>query len=462
MLKKETHFQGQMEFINIEDLIPDNHLLRKIDKYIDFSFILDKTVHLYCLDNGRPPVHPITLFKMLFLGYLFGIRSERQLVKEIQVNVAYRWFLGFGLGDKIPDHSVFSQNRRRRFQDSSIFEEIFTEIVRQGIDLGFVDGKILYTDSTHLKASANKQKFEPLIVKRTPKDFLDELDNDIKLDRIKHGKKPLKPKKKQSDTDDDGENTKEIKSSTTDPDSGFMTRDRKPKGFFYLDHRTVDSKHNFITDVHITPGNVHDSSPYLDRLNVQMDKFNFDVKAVGLDAGYFTANICKNLIQKEIMAVIAYRRPNGKNGFFKKGKFKFDKEKNVYICPANSTLHYRTTNRRGYREYISNPKTCKTCAYLGKCTESQRYQKVVTRHVWEDYKELVNGNRLTSYGKDVYKRRKETVEISFANAKQLHGYRHAKYRGIERVKEQAFMTAIVQNIKKIAMIRWKNKILTYF
>ncbi len=226
MLKKVSDTQSQMEFVIIDDLVPVDHILRKIDSVIDFSFILDRTAHLYCSTTGRPPIHPITLFKMLFIGYLFGIRSERQLVKEIEVNVAYRWFLGFGLTDKVPHHSVFSQNRRRRFNDSSVFEEIFIDIVKLGIKHGLVDGKILYSDSTHLKANANKGKFEDIEVEVSSKSYLEDLNTSVDEDRKAHGKKPLPPK----DNNLKGgasPKVKNIKSSTTDPDSGFMTREGK-------------------------------------------------------------------------------------------------------------------------------------------------------------------------------------------------------------------------------------------
>ena len=129
-----------MEFVCIEELVPKDHLLRKIDKVIDFEFIRDKVKDLYCADNGRPAVDPVVLFKMLFLGYLYGVRSERQLVREIQVNVAYRWFIGYGLTDKIPDASTFSQNRRRRFDGTDIEQVIFDEIVEQAINKGLVAG----------------------------------------------------------------------------------------------------------------------------------------------------------------------------------------------------------------------------------------------------------------------------------------------------------------------------------
>src|SRR5512140_1132145 len=160
MLREQDNAQSSMEFVSIEQLVPEDHLLRKIEKVIDFSFIREKVKGLYCADNGRPAIDPVVLFKMLFIGYLYGIRSERQLVRDIQVNVAYRWFLGFVLTDKVPDASTISQNRRRRFSESTIYQDIFDEIVVQAANRKMVDGTVLYSDSTHLKANANKHKYE--------------------------------------------------------------------------------------------------------------------------------------------------------------------------------------------------------------------------------------------------------------------------------------------------------------
>ena len=192
MLKNPSSKQFALEMVSLETLVPEDHLLRKINSTIEFDFIRDKVAHLYCVDNGRPALDPVVLFKILFIGYLFGVRSERQLMKEIQVNVAYRWFLDFNLTDKIPDASTLSQNRRRRFNESSIYQEIFDEIVEQAMKKGLVGGKVLYTDSTHLKASANKNKHILKEVEQTPKDYLSSLEEDINKDRTLHGKKPLK------------------------------------------------------------------------------------------------------------------------------------------------------------------------------------------------------------------------------------------------------------------------------
>ena len=446
MIREHTS-QHTMEFVSIDSLVPKDHLLRKIARAIDFSFIHEQVKSLYCPDNGRPGVDPVILFKMLFIGYLFGIRSERQLIKEIEVNLAYRWFLGFGLQDKIPHHSTISQNRRRRFSQSNIYQEIFDTIVFKAIEKNMVDGKTLYTDSTHLKANANKHKFVKAHVERSTRGYLEALEEDIASDREKHSKGPLKPKAKD-------ESKREIKQSTTDPDSGYMHRDGKPKGFFYLDHRSVDGKFNIITDTFITAGNVHDSIPYLDRLDHQVDKFGFKVKSVGLDAGYSTAPICKGLIDREIYGVIGYSRPRGKKGLFRKRDYHYDKRGDCYICPSNEKLVYRTTSRVGYREYVSNPKVCSECSMLSKCTQSQNKQKVLTRHIWQDYKEKIDKHRLEEKGKKIYQRRKETIERSFADAKQLHGHRYVRMRGKLQAQEQALLAAACQNMKKIALHFW--------
>ncbi|MCM3291507.1 IS1182 family transposase [Paenibacillus sp. MER 180] len=444
MLRSNRDKQQAYEFVSIEELVPQDHLLRKVDKYIDFSFIDKKVRPLYCADNGRPAIDPVVLFKMIFLGYFYGIRSERQLEREIQTNLAYRWFLGLGLTDKVPDHSTISWNRRTRFKDTNIFQDIFDEIVLQAIQHRMVGGRVLVSDSTHVKANANKHKFTKEQVLQNTRDYVDELNAAVDQDRKTHGKKALKPR-------EDVVEEKEIKVSKTDPDSGYMIRDGKPEGFFYLDHRTVDLKYNMITDVHVTAGNVHDSIPYLSRLDRQQKRFGFEVEAVALDSGYLTSPICKGLQERGIFAVIAHRRFHPTQGLFPKWKFTYDAEQNRYICPAKNELIYRTTNREGYRQYASDPKHCKNCPMLSECTRSRNHRKVVTRHVWEDSKEWVRANRLSRSGKYLYRKRKETIERSFADAKELHGFRYCRLRGLQNVREQALMTAAVQNMKKMAI-----------
>lgn len=431
--------------VTLESLVPADHLLRKIDAVIDFSFIHDRVAGLYCADNGRPALDPVMLFKALFVGYLFGIRSERQLVREIEVNVAYRWFLRLGLTDKVFDASTLSQNRRRRYRDVSVAQDIFDHIVEQAIARGLVDGTVLYTDSTHLKANANKNKWDKAVVSKSRADYWEALDLAVEEDRAAHAKKPLKAKER-------GPEQKETKVSRTDPEAGYMVREGKPKGFFYLDHRTVDGRHGIITDSHATPATVHDSIPYLDRLDRQRDRFGLGVQAVGLDAGYATAGIAKGLEDRGVLGVTGYRRPNHRAGMLRKRDYVYDEPLDGYRCPQGQFLKYATTDRNGYRHYKSDPTVCAQCPLLASCTSNAKHTKTVTRHVWQDARERMDAHRLTDWGKKLYKRRKETVERSFADAKQLFGHRYARFRGLIAVKTQCLLAAAAQNIKKIALL----------
>ena len=446
MLKKPGPQQTELEMVSLESLVPQDHLLRKIEAVIDFSFIHDRVAGLYCPDNGRPALDPTLMFKALFIGYLFGVRSERQLVREIEVNVAYRWFLRLKLTDPVFDASTLSQNRRRRFNDTSVAQDIFDHIVEQAIGHGLVDGTVLYTDSTHLKANANKGKYDLAMVAKSRSDYWADLDAAIDEDRAAHGKALLKPKERTPAE-------KETKVSRTDPDSGYMVREGKPKGFFYLDHRTVDGRHAIITDTFATPASIHDSVVYLGRLDRQRQRFDFDVQAVGLDAGYATAGIAKGLIDRDILGITGYRNPTPpKPGMMRKTRYVYERQADGYRCPNGQLLTYATTDRNGYRHYKSDPAICRTCPLLASCTSNANAVRTITRHVWQDEREEVDQRRLTPWGKAIYKRRKETVERSFADAKQLFGHRYARFRTLVRVRCQCLLAAAAQNIKKIALI----------
>lgn len=229
-------------------------------------------------------------------------------------------------------------------------------------------------------------------------------------------------------------------------------RDQKPQGFFYLDHRTVDVKYNFITDTFITPGNVSDAEPYLERLAVQRKKFNFPVEAVALDAGYFTGYICKKLNEQKIFAVMGYRRFKNGSQKIPKRKFTYVESVDAYACPMGCKLTYKTTDRKGYQQYKSRPQDCLGCPLRDECLPDKSQQRTITRHIWESEKEKVRQNKRTPSGTKLYRLRSQTIERSFADAKELHGFRYARRRGRQSVQEQAFLTAAAQNIKKMALL----------
>ena len=269
MFNKIENIQSEIILYSLEDLVPQDSLYRKIDKYIDFTFIYDKVKDLYCKDNGRNCVDPVVLFKLVFIQTIDGIKSMRKTCERINVDLEYRWFLGIPLGKPTPHYSTFSQNYIRRFQGTTIFEDIFTEIVEQAVKLHLVGGETFFTDSTHKKANANKNKFHEE-VQKVVKQRKEWLEQEINVERKNQGYKEFEFKEEVEE--------KKVKVSNTDPESGYYHRDNKEKGFMYLDHRTVDSKCNIIVDCHITKGNVHDSQPYINRMEYIKNKFGFNIK----------------------------------------------------------------------------------------------------------------------------------------------------------------------------------------
>jgi hypothetical protein len=214
----------------------------------------------------------------------------------------------------------------------------------------------------------------------------------------------------------------------------------------------VDSKANIITDVFVTPGNVNDVDPYIKRLKTQISKFGFDTEYVGLDAGYNTNIICRDLSNMGIQAAMGYRRGCQPKGKYGKYKFRYLPEWDVYICPERCYLSYRTTTRMGYREYSADASHCSRCPRREECLAEKQTFKVLRRHVWEDYRDKMYRFTKSELGKEIYARRKETVERSFADSKELHGLRYCRMRGLAKVSEQCLLTAAVQNMKKIALI----------
>lgn len=303
--ERETSKQKEYEIVLLDELVPQDHILRRIDEAVDFSFIHDLCKDLYSPNMGRPAIEPELLFRMLFIGYLYGIKSETKLAQQVNENIAFKWFLGLKLTEKGPDHATISLNRVRRFRDNNIAEKIFDNILKQCIDKKLVGGNILYTDSTHIKAKANKHRKALVTVEETPKEYMEELNAQIDLDRKILGKKPF-------DHDDDnkppkGGSGKTQMKSLTDPESGQQNRDGKPEGFHYSEHRTVDSKHNVIVNVHVEPANVNDITPLPTILMEIKQRLGKLPKYMGLDAGYHSAWIAHLLESKGIQGVIGYR-----------------------------------------------------------------------------------------------------------------------------------------------------------
>ena len=439
MFKKRTIQQDELILMTMEEMVPKDHLLRKIDQTIDLSFINEKTRNLYSQDKGRNCIEPVILFKIVLLQYLYGIKSMRATIKQCETDASFRWYLGIPFGYPIPHYSTFSQNYLRRYVNTTIFEEIFATILELAVSKRLVSGRDLFTDSTHIKANANNKNYKnqvQVVVKQRKL----ELEKEINSIRQELGKDEL--------VFEDEEETKNIKVSTIDEDSGYYHRDEKEKGFMYLDHRTVDGLNNFIVDAYITPGNVHDSRPYLRRLDYILNKYHFNTKNVGLDSGYYSWEIMEELEKKEVFSAVAYRRFNTNKD--DKKKFKYVEELDSYVCPIGHLLPLRNIDKLGYKHYFDS-KQCAGCPMLMSCAGKGK-RKEIRRHVKQEVYERARERRLSEHGKSLYARRKTTVERSFADSKQNHGYRYATHRGITKVQDHAWLSCAAQNMKKMALL----------
>lgn len=477
MLRNHGEVQQELELVYIDQLVPEDHLLRKIAAILDTQFIRRETAKLYS-EKGRPAIDPVVIFKMLLLSYLFGVRSERRIVQEIQVNVAYRWFLGLKLTDPVPHASTISQNRRRRFLAADVEWKLFVHVVKQAVESGFIDGRWLFTDSTHVKANANKHSILSKKAKDVPQEVVersiqrhltameeeralvedgteDDLAAAIQADREAAGKKPLDLNPKTTEETEvvtEQADLTRLPVSLTDSEAGYMVREGKPEGFHYLEHRTVEGKHGFVVHLLVTSARLTDPVAYLACLKAVKETYGFVVQAVGLDAGYYSNSICHELTEQGIFAAIASRGYRPAKGMLGKWRYRYIWSWDAYLCPGDHVLRYTTTNRDGYREYKSNPAVCRTCPLLDKCTKSKNQQKVIQRHVWQDDKDLVYIHNKTEWGQALLQRRRETVERSFADGKELHGLRYARFRGRKKVERQSLMSATAQNLKKLAIL----------
>jgi transposase len=466
MTKNADKKREQMLMFCMDDMVPQNHMLRLIDRAINWNFIYDLVEDKYCMDNGRPSMDPVMLIKIPFIQYLYGIKSMRQTIKEIEVNVAYRWFLGLDMLDPVPHFSTFGKNYTRRFKDTDLFEQIFSKILEDCMKFHLVDTEQIFIDATHVKACANSKKMRKRVAHEQALWYEDELKKEISRDRENHGKKPLKDKNDNqpptssgnngenntSEKDEIPEGVKTRKCSTSDPESGWFRKGEHKHVFAYAVETACD-KHGWILGYTVHPGNEHDSRTFKS-LYDKIKKYTPDM--IVADAGYRTPAIAHELIEDGINPLFPYKRPMTKDGFFRKYEYVYDEYYDCYICPENHILNYNTTNRDGYKEYKSCGQCCASCPSLKKCTESKDHVKVVTRHVWEEYMEMSEDIRHTLGNKQIYDLRKETIERLFGTAKEQHGFRYTQYVGKARMEMKAGLTFACMNLKKLAKMIAKS------
>lgn len=459
-MTRQTYRNDSVIMRTIEELVPKEHLVRKLDECISLKFIEDEVKDLYST-FGRASIPPIVLFKLIIINKIFGINSMRKTCEECKVNLAYRWYLGLSMEDAIPNYSTWSKNYERRYKDSDIFNKIFEEILRQAIEYGFIDVEAVYYDGTHQKANANKKKNIDKEVEIEAKAYKEELLEEINNVRKEHGQKQIKETvNEELDFDrNTGEEivrkkTKHIKVSTTDPESGDYHKGEHEQCFAYT-HNTCCDGNGFVLAVETTSGNTHDSTSFPKIREKVMKKFGDEINFEVLDSGYKTPAICKMIIDDNKIPLMPYTRPKGPKELMSKKEFIYDEGKDIFICPNNEILTYSTTNKEGYKCYKSNSDKCLNCPLRDKCTKSKNHQKQITVHVWNNYLEDTNNLRYTETWKEIYPKRKQTIERVFADCKENMCLRFTRVKGLKKNQINATMIFACHNLKKMAL--WKSK-----
>jgi hypothetical protein len=267
---------------------------------------------------------------------------------------------------------------------------------------------------------------------------------EINRDKEEHGKKPFDGLKKLEE--------KIVSESKTDLESGVFHKGEHKKCFAYAAQTACD-KNGYIIDVTVNPGNVHDSVA-LDGLYDRLITKSPEIKAAVMDAGYKTSWICKKFFDDDRIPVLTYKRPMGKDGFFRPYEYIFDEYYDCVLCPENQVLNYSTTNRDGYKEFRNKPYICRNCHSLSRCTNSAKREKLVTKHIWSDYLERAENIRHTPEYRELYEKRKETIERVFTDAKEKHGMRYTNFRGLAQVTKWVRLKFAAMNLKKYAIHKW--------
>ncbi len=446
MLGRKDRSEKMFYYVKIDDLIPEDHLLRLIHHYVDLGFIRKKVVHLYS-HTGRPSIDPEVLLRMLLIGYLYGITSERRLCEEVKMHLGYRWFVGLSLEDEVPDHSTFSHNRHDRFHESTLFQDIFDEIITQCMQHGLVKGTHLTVDATHIKANASFKSLDPVVVEMKPSQYIDRLQKENPVDN-----KPWEP------GDDYPHRGEKISNSThrskTDPDARLSRK--APGAGAQLAHSAtyiIDNGTSIIVGAEVSkPDLASEGGTALTQILRSQWRFKLRTRTVGADKGYSTGEFIHALTQQRIdphVPVIDHRSQNDK-GIYPLSAFTFDKEHNRFTCPEGHPLSYWGVHTHSRQHvYRARMKDCRACPRKDACTRDR--SRSLSYHIYETSIEKARSLNTTS-GYRISQRMRKRIEELFGEAKELMGFRRAKFRYRRFVKEQVLMTAAAQNIKRVVKL----------
>ena len=435
MMGQHDRSEALFYYFRLEDHVPETHLLRLIEKHISFAFVREKLKDSYS-ETGRPSIDPELLLRILLIGYLYGVTSERKLVEELRMHLAWRWFTGLGFDQEIPHHSTFSKNRHGRFQESKLFEELFEQIVRQCVEVGLVQGKHLAVDGSFVEANAAKQSRIPreqladvAQVNHTVRQYVQELEQQNPVEEPVHEQDQV---------------------STTDPDSSYATKGGTPARLGYYDNYLVDNHSCVIVGVQATAARMSQETVAAQDMLTRFTQWQRrEPESVAADTTYGNGVFLQWLADRSITPYMRTRDSiHRKNSpFYGPERFKYQPESNSYRCPAGEQLNYVGLNvRNRAHAYIGSGKRCGACSQKAQCT-SGRY-KYLAIHMDETARqrarELVNTPEFAKA-----QRERKKVEALFAELKNQIGLRRLRLRRLKFVREQFFLAAVAQNIKRL-------------
>ena len=456
-------FQERMYYnLSLTKRIPEDHLLRKVSQVIDLSFVRALVADKYS-HTGQPSIDPEVIFKMMLIGYLYGITSERRLAEDISLNMGYMWFIGYDLDEPTPNHSVLSKARSRYGKEA--FEQFFQRILEQCVKAGLVKGEKVYMDSTYIQANASRDSIvprqdavEPLL---SSKEYVEKVfaENPVEADKpeeVKEQKPPEKPNNIESKGNRDLRDCNPLSNKThfskTDPECSIVSHKSPtlPVKLAYKEHFTVDEHKRVITAVKVTPGAISDEA----LLPTLLKEQPCPVKEVCADTKYGTYDNYKYLYERGITPTIPPWLPSGTStpGRIDKREYTYDSKTDTYICPSGKKLT-RGKNPVSYptfTKYLSHKEDCRNCALSNKCLrDNKRNRRTIYRHMDDVFKERAMEHLLTDAAQETMRKRKVYAEWVNAESKTRHGLRRAMFRGLEQTTIQVMMTASVQNLKRL-------------
>src|SRR6202140_2121848 len=435
MMGQNDRSEALFYYFRLEDQVPEAHLLRLIEKHISFAFVREKLKASYS-DTGRPSIDPELLLRILSIGYLYGITSERKLVEELRMHLAWRWFTGLGFDQEIPHHSTFSKNRHGRFQESKLFEQLFEQIVRQCVEVGLVQGTHLSVDGSFIEANAAKesripreQLAEAAQVHHTVRQYLREVEEQNPVEEPVHEQDQV---------------------STTDPDSTYATKGGTPARLGYYDNYLVDNHSCVIVGVQATAARMSQETVAAQDMLTRFAQWRGrEPESVAADTTYGNGEFLQWLADRKITPYMrtrdnALRKNNPGSG---PERFTFLPESNSYRCPAGEQLNYVGLNvRNRAHAYIGSAKRCGGCSLKAQCTGGVfRFLAIhMDEPARQRARELANTPAFPQA-----QRQERKVEALFAELKNQIGLRRLRLRRMKVVREQFFLAAVAQNIKRL-------------